>query len=157
MPMAILAISNVIIDDLEDARDKTTSNILKVRIDSALNKIMYYYTLTDNSVYAISTVLDPRFKLQYFIIENWESDWLEWVKSCLSDVYNEYKEISSSQDLASIPSNSTPTAYNRLTQKLRHINKQSEIDRYYAQDLLDISSTNILMAGGRYIALSFQS
>lgn len=69
---SVISLYNKLLDVLEDWSNKGThSQISKDAAFAALSKITKYYEKT-TKVYLVCTVLDPRFKIQYFIKNGWE-------------------------------------------------------------------------------------
>ncbi len=90
-------ISTVIkrIDDLvcvidkfkDDTRKHPAVRSAALRGHAILNK---YYEKTDESlVYRISMALDPRFKLRYFIDQEWPKEWISTVKEIIRKAVHE--------------------------------------------------------------------
>ncbi|CAG8773520.1 10530_t:CDS:1, partial [Ambispora leptoticha] len=90
MSLAILAF-NLIIDDLEEMQEKGLSSIINEAIKVIYTKLKFYYTRSDNSIYAVTTLLDLRFKKAYYEVNNWDKKWISWATECLNEVYNRYK------------------------------------------------------------------
>ena len=63
---------NILIDYLKNTIEKTDIEItIREAIKKYYIKLKEYYNKT-NKTYTIATVLDPRFKMQYYKINNWE-------------------------------------------------------------------------------------
>ena len=65
MPFPIPAY-NLIMDDLKDLQGKGLSSVIEEVIRVLLNKLRSYYTRSDSSMYAATTLLDPRLKKAYY-------------------------------------------------------------------------------------------
>src|SRR5690242_7560225 len=86
MPLAIPAF-NLIMDDLEEMQKKGLSSIINEAIKVAYTKLKFYYARSDNPVYAVTTLLDPRFKKAYYEVNDWDEEWISWATECLNEVY----------------------------------------------------------------------
>ncbi|CAG8551413.1 10018_t:CDS:2 [Ambispora leptoticha] len=78
---------NQIMDDLEDIQDKSSIAIHEA-IEQALGKLIVYYTKSGGPAYAVTTLLDLRFKKAYYETEGWDAEWISWATESLNDVYN---------------------------------------------------------------------
>ena len=65
---------NIHIDHIEDTISlDNIKPVIKEAAESCKNKLLEYYNKT-NETYLIATILDPRFKMQYYKDNNWEED-----------------------------------------------------------------------------------
>lgn len=77
-----------VIDDFKDNTTKhPTVRSAAVRGLTILNK--YYQRSDESFMYRIAMALDPRFKLQYFIDQEWPKDWIKIVKAIAHRIYKE--------------------------------------------------------------------
>ncbi|CAG8704200.1 1210_t:CDS:2, partial [Ambispora leptoticha] len=92
MLSSVIPIYNYLIDGLETYCDKFDSpNDIVTAVKAGLKKLETYYTKTDNTtIYTIATVLDPRFKLDYYIDNNWKQNFIHYAKKTVLDVYTNY-------------------------------------------------------------------
>jgi hypothetical protein len=66
-------------------------------LKAAEKKLSYYYRMTDtidNNLYAISTILSPQQKLQFFEGKDWDdpdNDWRAIYRASLEDYFQSYK------------------------------------------------------------------
>lgn len=64
---------NILIDHLEDTVDNNNINSnIQEAAKICRDKILEYYNKT-NKIYILAVVLDPRFKIKYFVENNWEN------------------------------------------------------------------------------------
>jgi len=72
---------NCIMDGIEDFVDThSESKAIVEAAEAAKEKIKMYYKKGDAAVYPVATVLDPRFKLEYHRVHNWEPEWMNLAK-----------------------------------------------------------------------------
>lgn len=77
-----------VIDDFKDDTSKHPAvRSAAVRGLTILNK--YYQKSDESFVYRIAMALDPRVKLQYFVDQEWPTDWISTVKNITRQVYKE--------------------------------------------------------------------
>ena len=77
-----------IIDEFKDNIKKHPAvRSAAARSLTILNK--YYQKSDESLVYRIAMALDPRFKLQYFADQEWDTDWIDTVKDITRMIYNE--------------------------------------------------------------------
>lgn len=63
---------NFLIDRLEGYRDApSSSDAVKAATNAAINKLKAYYSKTGAEVYPVGTILDPRFKINYYHPRPW--------------------------------------------------------------------------------------
>lgn len=68
----VIPLFNKLLDFLEDwSTSETRSSSSKTAANASIDKLTKYYDKTTD-VYLVSTVLDPRLKLHYFIKNGWE-------------------------------------------------------------------------------------
>ena len=67
------------LDDYRDACDDACEDVRAIRAATvaAIEKFKRYYAEAGAEVYAVATILDPRFKLQYYKDNEWEDEWIE--------------------------------------------------------------------------------
>jgi hAT family C-terminal dimerisation region len=83
---------NLMIDHLEDYRDTDTCPaVIKVATDAAIDKLKKFYLQTDAEVYAVATILDPHFKLDYHHDNDWEQEWIELARRTFRNAYARYR------------------------------------------------------------------
>ncbi|CAG7728917.1 unnamed protein product, partial [Allacma fusca] len=69
-------------------------------------KLQKYYPTSDGEVYLISTILDPRCKLEFFKISHWKREWTDRAKKCITEVWKkEYKPQTKAGNEANNPAN----------------------------------------------------
>ena len=86
---ASIPIYDWLMDKLEDfQKDDRTTEELHNAIQEGLDKIKYYYQRSDDChMYPISTILDPRLKLEYYREHNWDKRWIEESVKVLTRIY----------------------------------------------------------------------
>ena len=95
-----VGIYNFLMDELEDFKDKHQESVaLGNAVEAAMDKLKPYYKECDATVYPVSTILDPRFKTEYYRSHEWEAKWINKAKSSMEHVYRSYYE----QDVPSEP------------------------------------------------------
>ncbi|CAG7816318.1 unnamed protein product, partial [Allacma fusca] len=50
-------------------------------------KLKKYYPSSDGEAYIISTILDPRCKLEFFKNSNWRKEWIDNCKKTINEVW----------------------------------------------------------------------
>ncbi|CAB5198761.1 unnamed protein product [Rhizophagus irregularis] len=80
---------NWLMDKIEDLQtNKNTNEVIKIVAKNAMEKIQKYYHYTSALVYNISTVLDPRLKLQYYKDNDWEEEYITEIRTSIFNIYN---------------------------------------------------------------------
>jgi len=104
---------NFLMDSLENYRDaSSTSDAIKAATNAAIDKLKEYYTgvragarakagakakdedgtdVYAIEVYAVATILDPHFKLQYYRNNGWKQEWIDKVKAAFDKAYARYR------------------------------------------------------------------
>jgi len=83
---------NFLMDKIEDFKEKHPESVaIGVAIEAAMTKLKPYYAKSNAAVYPISTILDPRHKLEYYRANNWEPQWIDKAKASLECVYRSYR------------------------------------------------------------------
>ncbi|CAG8631633.1 39_t:CDS:2, partial [Ambispora leptoticha] len=57
---------NLIMNDLKEMLEKGLSSVINEAIEAALEKLKVYYAKSDSPIYAVTTLLDPRFKKAHY-------------------------------------------------------------------------------------------
>ncbi|PKY51592.1 hypothetical protein RhiirA4_300861, partial [Rhizophagus irregularis] len=80
---------NWLMDEIKDLQtNKNTNEVIKIAAKNAMEKIQKYYHYTSALVYNISTVLDPRLKLQYYKDNDWEEEYITEIRTSVFNIYN---------------------------------------------------------------------
>jgi hypothetical protein len=83
---------NFLIDKLEDYRDAPSSpGALKPAANAAIDKLKEYYQGAGTEVYAVATIMDPHFKLNYYHENEWEQEWIDQAWKAFSSAYARYR------------------------------------------------------------------
>ena len=91
---------------LNPRTNKSYHPAIVAALSLARNKMNRYYSLTDSSVaYCIAMVLHLGMKLEYFKLNDWESDWIEQAESLVRD---EYKSQYAPKATATVQTASVP-------------------------------------------------
>lgn len=97
----IFGIYNKLFDHLERSigqlgRKKVTwKRTMLSALHAAKTKLSQYYAKTDDihgDIFAIGTMLAPQNKLQFFMGNDWEADWLEKYRQSFIDYFEPYKQ-----------------------------------------------------------------
>ncbi|CAB4401720.1 unnamed protein product [Rhizophagus irregularis] len=87
-------IYNKLLDHIEGLLDNDDAkyckiSIIREAIRKGYEKLRTYYTKTDDSdAYTIATILDPRLKLNFYIKEKWEPEFVDQAKNIFTNTYN---------------------------------------------------------------------
>jgi len=140
-------------DDEEEGKEKsaiinqcdpTNQCVLRDAIQAACEKICSYYRRTWADMYAIAVILDPRFKMAYYKVNNWEPKHIAHAKNALLRVVEEYgaavasRPPSQANAVVSPPDDEDERTFRGLKQ-LR-VEMGSEVERYLATPPIDSTS-----------------
>ncbi|CAB5205209.1 unnamed protein product [Rhizophagus irregularis] len=95
---------NYLLDKLEDEYDKRESekgeeNEVVVALNKSIEKLKQYYASTGALIYTVATVMDPRFKLQYYKDNKWEDSYIQEAKRQVFELWKStYKGNSADDD-----------------------------------------------------------
>jgi hAT family C-terminal dimerisation region len=82
---------NFMLDKLEDYRDaRSCPDAVKTAANAAIDKLKGYYSGTEAEIYPVSTILDPRFKLNYYFEHGWEQKWIQSALATFNGAYERY-------------------------------------------------------------------
>jgi hAT family C-terminal dimerisation region/Domain of unknown function (DUF4413) len=81
------------LDDYRDACDDACEDVRAIRVatEAAIEKFKTYYAEAGAEVYAVATILDPRFKLRYYKDNEWEDEWIEEALERFHGAYARYR------------------------------------------------------------------
>jgi len=84
---------NFLIDRLEDYRDTYEGPLdaIKAATDAAIDKPKARYSKAGVEVYAVATILDPRYKLNYYRAHEWEAEWVEEALDGFKNAFARYR------------------------------------------------------------------
>jgi hypothetical protein len=86
-----IPVYNCIMDGIEDfVEAHSGSKAIVEAAEAAKEKIKEYYAKGDATVYPVATVLDPRFKLEYHRVHDWEPEWVDLAKDSMERVLSMY-------------------------------------------------------------------
>ncbi|GBB95627.1 hypothetical protein RclHR1_02580010 [Rhizophagus clarus] len=94
-------IYNYLIDNIEDFLEETNtkSNDVINAANDAKSKLQQYYLSSDRLVYVIATIIDPRHKLQYYIDNEFEDEYINTYKNQIKELWlTEYKPKNNEND-----------------------------------------------------------
>ncbi|CAB5193526.1 unnamed protein product [Rhizophagus irregularis] len=136
-------IYNILFDYLEKFVNETSAEYchieeIRLAINKGINKLSTYYSKTDESeLYYISTILDPRCKLNYYKKNNWEQKYIDKATNIITDKYKEiYQSISNSPtDTDTTITTNTTNKNNFLFELFEFENNIEDIDEL--QDYLN--------------------
>jgi hypothetical protein len=83
---------NFLLDKLEDYRDAhPDSSAIKAAADASISKLKLYYSKAGAEIYPVATMLDPRFKADYYRTHGWEQEWVEEALAAIDRVFARYR------------------------------------------------------------------
>jgi hypothetical protein len=86
-----IPVYNLLIDTCEDLVDERTGNeMVHKAVDAAREKLRSYYAKADAAVYPIATIIDPRVKMEYYVREGWEDEWVREAKAAIERAFDSY-------------------------------------------------------------------
>ncbi|GBC14748.2 zinc finger BED domain-containing protein RICESLEEPER 2-like [Rhizophagus irregularis DAOM 181602=DAOM 197198] len=143
-------IYNILFDHLEKFVNETSAEYchieeIRLAINKGINKLSTYYSKTDESeLYYISTILDPRCKLNYYKKNNWEQKYIDKATNIITDKYKEiYQSISNSlTDTDTTITTNTTNKNNFLFELFEFENNIEDIDEL--QDYLNKPSNETI-------------
>ena len=122
---------NYLIDALEDYRDNRENvDVIRAATRAALEKIQTYYSKTVADVYAVTTILDPRFKLQYYKENDWEQRWIDEAVESFRNAYAYYRDPSAPRTGERLPVDHDNTDLMETVFRRRPTENPDELDEY---------------------------
>jgi hypothetical protein len=122
---------NFLIDALEEYCDTRESfAVIRAAAEAALEKLRTYYSKTGAEVYAVATILDPRFKLQYYKESDWEQKWIDEAMKSLHNAYAYYRDPPAPRTAERLPVERGRTDLMKTVFKHRPTEKPDELDEY---------------------------
>ncbi|CAB5175595.1 unnamed protein product [Rhizophagus irregularis] len=116
---------NYLLDKLEDEYDKRESekgeeNEVVVALNKSIEKLKQYYASTGALIYTVATVMDPRFKLQYYKDNKWEDSYIQEAKRQVFELWKSTYKGNSADDDESCEDDD---------ELFRHIFKKRKLDK----------------------------
>ena len=164
-----MPIYNCLFDDLEgflgmrndeaDGREKAAlidqcspanKHALTAALQAAHSKLHGYYATLWAGMYAIAVILDPRLKMDYYKVNNWEPELVGHAKRALLHAIEVYEAATPPSDHVDIAAHAAHTAHaesrmDRVFQavKRQRTQEESEVDSYLAGNMAD-KNVNVL-------------
>ncbi|CAG7720964.1 unnamed protein product, partial [Allacma fusca] len=87
-------------EDVVEIANKSEAENLTLSKRKKPTALQKYYPTSDGEAYIVSTVLDPRCKLEFYKAAHWKKDWIDSSKKMVTDVWkSNYKGIDQPNDL----------------------------------------------------------
>ncbi|CAB5180528.1 unnamed protein product [Rhizophagus irregularis] len=123
-------IYNWLMDEIEKFQNDANIKIeVKNAALKAMEKLKKYYKDTDALPYTVTTILDPRLKLQYYIDTKWENKYIEAAQKDLNILYKtKYAPSTKNMMILEYPEDSLL----QHIYKRQRVENNNELDQYLA-------------------------
>jgi hAT family C-terminal dimerisation region/BED zinc finger len=141
-----VGVYNFLMDKIEDFRDgHPESMTIRDAVGAAMAKLKPYYLRCDASVYPVSTILDPRLKIEFYRAHSWEPKYINEAKTCMERVYRSYCVQATPSEPASDGNSKDPPTnpVRAYMYKRPRIAKENELEGYLAAPVVD-GDTDVL-------------
>jgi hypothetical protein len=125
---------------ITDQCSPTSKRVLRNAIQAAYDKIKEYYDKTWAGMYAIAVILDPRCKMVYYEVNEWDEGMIAHAKAALTRAVAEYGAAESQSDQAdgaTLCYSSDQESFQAI--KRRCVEKGSEMERYLGTPTADMN------------------